>query len=88
MAIPQGAIPATSSGYHIEGGMALYSNKGELITTYAMPTADGGDGYGYEIAINPQKNVLLTSSFTGWNNYMTELGKVVANPEAMKRFGP
>lgn len=68
-------------------GMALYSNKGELITTYAMPTADGGDGYGYDIAINPQKNVLLTSSFTGWNNYMTDLGKVVSNPEAMKRFG-
>jgi selenium-binding protein 1 len=68
-------------------GMALYSNKGELITTYAMPTTDGGDGYAYDIAINPQKNVLLSSSFTGWNNYMTELGKVVANPEAMKRFG-
>ena len=67
--------------------MALYSNKGDLITTYAMPTTDGGDGYGYDIAINPQKNVLLTSSFTGWNNYMTELGKLVANPEAMKRFG-
>src|SRR5262245_1095726 len=24
-------------------GMALYSNKGELIATYAMPTTDGGD---------------------------------------------
>jgi len=68
-------------------GMALYSNKGDLITTYAMPTTDGGDGYGYDIAINPQKNVLLTSSFTGRNNYMMELGKLVANPEAMKHFG-
>jgi len=68
-------------------GMALYSNKGELITTYAMPTADGGDGYGYDIAINPQKNALLTSSFTGWNNYMTSLGKLVQDAEAMKRFG-
>ena len=30
-----------------------------------MPTTNGGDGYGYDIAINPQKNVMLTSSFTG-----------------------
>ena len=30
-------------------GMALYSNKGELIATYPMPTTDGGDGYGYDV---------------------------------------
>jgi selenium-binding protein 1 len=68
-------------------GMALYGNKGDLIATYPMPTADGGDGYGYDIAINPQKNALLTSSFTGWNNYMMPLGKLVQDAEAMKRFG-
>jgi selenium-binding protein 1 len=68
-------------------GMALYSNKGELIAKYAMPTTEGGDGYGYDVAINPRKNVLLTSSFTGSANYMMELGKLVQNPEAMKRFG-
>jgi selenium-binding protein 1 len=68
-------------------GMALYSNNGELITTYAMPTRDGGDGYGYDIAINPQKNVLLTSSFTGSANYMRNLGELVKDAEAMKRFG-
>ena len=68
-------------------GMAVYSNKGELITTYPMPTTDGGDGYGYDIAINPQKNVMLTSSFTGWNNYMMNIGKLIADAEAMKRFG-
>ena len=27
--------------------------------------------------INPAKNVMLTSSFTGWNNYMMDLGKLV-----------
>src|SRR6058998_3456706 len=27
-------------------GMALYNNKGEFITSYAMPVANGGDGYG------------------------------------------
>jgi methanethiol oxidase len=68
-------------------GMALYSNKGDLIATYPMPTTDGGDGYGYDIAINPQKNALLTSSFTGWTNYMMSLGKLVQDAEAMKRFG-
>src|SRR5262245_62758074 len=68
-------------------GMALFSNQGALIAKYAMPTADGGDGYGYDIAINPQKNVMLTSSFTGWNNYMMNIGKLIADAEAMKRFG-
>src|SRR5207249_340269 len=58
-------------------GMALYSNKGELIATYPMPTTDGGDGYGYDVAINPQKNVMLTSSFTGRKNYMRALGDLV-----------
>jgi len=68
-------------------GMGLFTNKGDLIRTYAIPTTNGGDGYGYDIGINPQKNVLLTSSFTGWNNYMMDLGKLVQDAEAMKRFG-
>ena len=66
--------------------MALYSNQGELLRAIPIPTANG-DGYGYDIGINPRKNVLLTSSFTGWNNYMRELGEVVNDPEAMKKFG-
>ena len=48
-----------------------------------MPTGEvggaKGDGYGYDLAINPAKNVLLTSSFTGWNNYMMDMGKMVAD---------
>jgi len=35
----------------------------------------------------PRRNVLVTSSFTGWNNYMVNLGKMMADAEAMKRFG-
>jgi len=31
--------------------------------------------------------VLLTTSFTGWNNYMKEFGKVAADPEAVKQIG-
>jgi methanethiol oxidase len=68
-------------------GMALYNNKGQFIASYPMPTTDGGDGYGYDLAVNPRKNVLLTSSFTGYANYMRPLGEVVQDPEAMKKFG-
>ena len=70
-----------------ETGMAVFTNKGKLIRTYAMPKDNGGDGYGYDIGINPAKNAMLTSSFTGWNNYMMDLGKLVQDGEAMKRFG-
>lgn len=72
-------------------GLALYNNKGGFVAKYAIPTTTiggvKGDGYGYDIAINPAKNVLLTSSFSGWNNYMRDLGQVVKDPEAMKHFG-
>ena len=68
-------------------GMALYNNNGDFISAYAMPTGAGGDGYGYDLAVNPRKNVLLTSSFTGYDNYMRPLGELVKDAEAMKRFG-
>ena len=70
-----------------ETGIAIYTNDGELVSTHALPVTNGGDGYGYDIGINPQENVLLTSSFTGWNNYMMDLGKLAKDPEAMKNFG-
>ena len=72
-------------------GMALYNNKGTLVSRYDMPTATlggvKGDGYGYDLAVNPAKNVLLTSSFAGWNNYMRELSDLMKDAEAMKHFG-
>lgn len=72
-------------------GMVVYNNKGEFVAKYDMPAGEiggaKGDGYGYDVAINPAKNVLLTSSFTGWNNYMMDMGKMVQDAEAMKRFG-
>jgi len=46
-----------------------------------------GDGYGYDVAINPARNALLTSSFTGIDNYRRSLGEVVGDPAAVKRFG-
>jgi methanethiol oxidase len=72
-------------------GMAVYNNKGDFVAKYDMPTAKigeaQGDGYGYDLAINPSKNVLLSSSFTGWNNYMMDMGKLIKDQEAMKKFG-
>jgi methanethiol oxidase len=72
-------------------GMALYNNKGSFIARYDMPTTSiggvKGDGYGYDIAVNPAKNVLLTSSFAGHENYMRELGDLMKDGEAMKHFG-
>jgi len=61
-------------------GMALYNNKGEFITSYAMPLDNGGDGYGYDLAVNPRKNALLTSSFTGYNNYYAALRRSREGP--------
>jgi methanethiol oxidase len=68
-------------------GMAVYNNNGTYIASYPMPTDNGGDGYGYDLAVNPMKNVLLTSSFTGYANYMRPLGDLVKDAEAMKKFG-
>ena len=72
-------------------GLALYNNKGEFIAKYDLPVGEiagvKGDGYGYDIAINPARNAMLTSSFTGIDNYRRDLGSVVQDGEAMKRFG-
>jgi len=68
-------------------GMATYTNSGEFVSTTMMPTTNGGDGFGYDVAINPNKNSMLTTSFTGWNNYMMDLGKLIKDPDAMKEFG-
>lgn len=68
-------------------GISTYTNAGEYVTTTMMPTTNGGDGFGYDIAINPNKNAMLSTAFTGWNNYMADLGKLIKDPDAMKSFG-
>ena len=91
-------IPCLSNSKDHGGRTALveYGNDGNYIATHWMPTKDDArgaaeaqlaDGYGYDARVLPRKNALLTSSFTGWNNYTTELPKVLANPEAVKQFG-
>tara|TARA_R110001592_G_scaffold363396_2_gene687684 strand:+ start:104257 stop:105501 length:1245 start_codon:yes stop_codon:yes gene_type:complete len=74
-----------------------YTNAGDYIVTHWMPTDDNlqgavksgefADGFGYDIRALPRKNIMVTSSFTGWNNYMMNLGAMMADPEAMKAFG-
>lgn len=68
-------------------GMAVYNNKGDFVAAYPMPRTEGGDGYGYDIAINPRRNAMLTSSFAGYKNYMRPLGELIKDGEAMKNFG-
>jgi selenium-binding protein 1 len=74
-----------------------YTNDGNYVATHWMPTDDNlsgaeksgkiADGYGYDVRALPRRNVMVTSSFTGWNNYMMDFGKMLNDPEAMKRFG-
>ncbi|HYT60182.1 MAG TPA: selenium-binding protein SBP56-related protein [Haliangiales bacterium] len=91
-------IPCLSNSRDKSGRTALveYSNDGDYIATHWLPTKDEprgaagaefADGYGYDARVLPRKNVLLTTSFTGWKNYTREFGEMVKDPEAMKQFG-
>jgi len=74
-----------------------YTNDGKHVATHWMPT-DGdlqgavksgkhADGYGYDVRVQPRLNAMLSSSFTGWSNYMMDFGKMLKDAEAMKHFG-
>ncbi len=81
------------------GSTALveYTNEGKYISTHWTPTDSNlqgaiktgkyADGYGYDVRVLPRLNAMFTSSFTGWNNYMMDFGKMLKDPEAMKQFG-
>jgi selenium-binding protein 1 len=74
-----------------------YTNEGAYVATHWMPTDDNlqgaektgqyADGYGYDVRVLPRRNLMVTSSFTGWSNYMMDFGKMLKDEEAMKRFG-
>jgi selenium-binding protein 1 len=91
-------VPCLSNRKDRGGATALveYSNDGRHLATHWMPTARDprgaevesvADGYGYDARVLPRKNVMLSSSFTGWANYMREFGELVQDPAAMKNFG-
>ena len=77
-------------------GLVEYNNDGGYIATYWLPTKDAplgaagaefADGYGYDARVLPRKNALLTSSFSGLNNYMRNFGDLAKDADAMKQFG-
>jgi len=90
-------VPCLSNAKDKGGRTALveYSNDGDYIATHWLPTketagvagAESADGYGYDARVLPRKNVLLTTSFTGWKNYTRAFGDLVKDAEAMKQFG-
>lgn len=97
-ALPGRMLISGLSNTEGDGRTALveYSNDGDYIATHWLPTpanpqgasgAEKADGYGYDARVLPRRNVMLTSSFTGHDNYMRPLGEVVSDPEAMQRFG-
>lgn len=77
--------------------MVEYTNDGEFVETYWMPTDENlqgaektgqfADGYGYDVRFQPTKNMMVTSSFTGWTNYMMDFGQMLNDEAAMQRFG-
>ncbi|MVO17767.1 selenium-binding protein SBP56-related protein [Parasedimentitalea huanghaiensis] len=93
-------ITALSNDDDHGGRTALveYTDEGDFVETHWMPTAENmrgaeavdgavADGFGYDVRALIRKNVMLTSSFTGWSNYMMDFGQMLGDSEAMKRFG-
>jgi selenium-binding protein 1 len=91
-------VPCLSNASDRTGRTALveFSNDGDYIATHWMPTKDSprgvanagfADGYGYDARVLPRKNVMLTTSFTGWNNYTRKFGELVKDPEAVRQTG-
>ena len=79
-------VPGLSNAKDRDGrtGIAEYSNDGAYVRTVWMPK---DAPYGYDARVQPRLNRMLTSSFTGWKNYMRPLGELMGDAEAMKNFG-
>ena len=92
-------ITALSNNRDHGGRSALveYTNAGEYVATHWIPheedlqgsvkTGQYADGYNYDARVQPRLNAMLTSSFTGWSNYMMDFGKMLRDETAMQRFG-
>lgn len=80
-----------------ETALVEYTNDGNYITTHWIPgprnpdpnvqNAEKADGYGYDARVLPRRNIMLTSSFTGHENYMRPLGELMGDKQAMTKFG-
>jgi selenium-binding protein 1 len=67
-----------------KSGLVEYSNHGEFVRTTWMPE---GAVHGGDARVNPRLNRMLTGSFVGRNTYTRDLRELMANPEALERFG-
>jgi selenium-binding protein 1 len=65
-------------------GIVEYTNDGKFIRTTWLPK---GAEYGYDARVQPRLNRMLSSAFTGHNNYMRDLGNLMGDAAAMKNFG-
>src|SRR5579884_2164143 len=63
----------------LPAGLAEFSNDGKLIRTFEMPKEAP---YGYDVAINPDLNRMVTSSFTPPQNYRKPIAQM-----DLKQFG-
>src|SRR5947207_1833250 len=63
----------------LPAGLAEFNNDGTFIRTLALPE---GAPYGYDVAINPERNRMVTSAFTPPENYRKPLAKM-----DLKHFG-
>ena len=99
-ALPGRMLISGLSNNQTHGGktaLVEYTNDGKHVATYWMPTKEDprgaelsgefADGFGYDVRAIPRRNVLITSSFTGWNNYMMDFAKLLKDKEALKEFG-
>lgn len=79
-------VPGLSNAKDRDGrtGIAEYSNSGNFVRTTWMPK---DAPYGYDARVQPRLNRMLSSSFTGWKNYMRPLPELMGDAEAMKNFG-
>jgi len=79
-------VPGLSNAKDRDGrtGIAEYGNDGKFVRMSWMPK---DAPYGYDARVQPRLNRMLTSSFTGWKNYMRPLGELMGDAEAMKNFG-
>jgi selenium-binding protein 1 len=86
-ALPGRVLISALSNDKDKGGKTAiveYTNDGKFIRTTWLP--DGAE-YGYDARVQPRINRMISSAFTGHNNYMRDFGALIGDAEAMKNFG-
>lgn len=86
-ALPGRLLIAALSNDKDKGGktaIAEYTNDGKFIRTTWLP--DNAE-YGYDARVQPRLNRMLSSAFTGHDNYMRDLGEILGDAEAKTKFG-